>query len=101
MTAIETIAMAEEKIAGIQSQLSTVESVLERAEHVVVAGEKAGGTLRRLLKLVLLISVVAAIAMVVRKFMNDGCPFSKGADEEPAIIAEGEDEADAADDAVS
>ena len=42
MSARDQILMAEEKVAGLQSQLSTVGAVLETAEQIVVEGEKAG-----------------------------------------------------------
>ncbi len=79
MGAVEQIMIAEEKVTGLQSQLSAVESVLETAEQVAVTGEKAGRGLRRLLRILLLISIVAAVVMIVRKVMGDGCPFGKKA----------------------
>ncbi|MEA3501733.1 MAG: hypothetical protein U9R47_03095 [Actinomycetota bacterium] len=85
MGAVEKIMLAEEKVAGLQSQLSTVESILDKAEQVAVTGEKAGRGLRRFVQILLLLSIVAAVVLVVKKLMGDGCPMGKKAtgDTEP------------------
>ncbi len=72
MGAAEKIMFAEEQVAGLQSHLSTVESVLETAEQVVATGEKAGRCLRRFVRVLLVISIVAAVVMIARKVMGDG-----------------------------
>ena len=82
MGAVEKIMIAEEKVSGLQDQLRVVESVLEKAEQVAVTGEKAGRGLRRLVQVLLLISVVAIIVMIARKVMGDGCPFGNKAIED-------------------
>jgi len=84
MSAVDKIIVAEEQVAGLQSQLSVVESVLETAEHVAVQGEKAGHLMRRLFKIILLVSVVAAIVMIVKKVMG-----SRSAEEEAVVIDSG------------
>ena len=83
MSVAETIMVAEEKVAGIQDQLAVVESVLETAEHITVTAEKTGRGLRRVVKVLLVISVIAAIAMVVKKLMGDRCSMGK---EEEVVI---------------
>jgi translation initiation factor 2B subunit (eIF-2B alpha/beta/delta family) len=74
MSAVDQIIMAEEKVAEFQSQLATVESVLEKAEQVAVTGEKAGRCLRRSFRVLLAISIVAAIALIVKKVMAGRSP---------------------------
>jgi hypothetical protein len=70
MSVAENIMIAEEKVAGLQSQLRTVETVLEKAEMVAVKGEKAGRGLRRILRILLLLSVIAVAVMVVKKLIG-------------------------------
>ena len=96
MGALEKIAFAEEKVAELQTQLGTVESVLEKAEEVVITGEKAGRFLSRTVKVLLAVSIIAVIALVVRK-VRGGCnvgPESEVITYEPATEAEIEDEVD-------
>lgn len=89
--ATEKILFAEETVAGLQSQLRTVETVLETAEQVVATGEKAGRCLRRAFSVLLVISVVAAIALIVKKVMGGRCSMSgdSASDSEsvPAVAA--------------
>ena len=73
MTALEKISAAEDKDVGLQDALTTVESVLETTEQIVVEGQKAGRCFRRLFKVLLLISIVAVIAMAVKKVMAGRC----------------------------
>jgi hypothetical protein len=73
MTGVERILVAEETVAGLQSQLSTVETILETAEQVAVTGENAGRFLRRFFRILLLLSVVAVVVMIVKKVMGDRC----------------------------
>lgn len=82
MGVAEKIMFAEEQVAGLQSQLSVVESVLETAEQVVATGDKAGRCLRRSVRVLLVISIVAAVVMIARKVFGDGCPFAKKAADE-------------------
>jgi hypothetical protein len=70
MTALDKIVVAEEKVAGLQDQLATVGTVLETAEQIAVEGQKVGRCFRRLFKLLLLISIVAVLAMVVKKLLS-------------------------------
>ena len=72
MTALEKIVVAEDKVAGLQDQLATVGTVLETAEHVAAEGQKVGRCFRRLFKVLLLISIVAIVVMVVKKFVGRG-----------------------------
>ena len=84
MNAVEKILIAEETVAGLQSQLSTVETVLETAEHIAVTGEKAGRSLRRFFRVLLLLSVVAVVVVVIKNVMGDRCSMGK----EPASDSE-------------
>lgn len=81
MSAVEKIRIAEDRVADLQDQLSTVESVLEKAETVIVAGEKTGRGLRRFFKLLLIIGVVAVIVVIIRKVMGG----DSGARDEPTF----------------
>ena len=90
MTGVEKILVAEETVAGIQSQLSTVETILETAEHVAVAGENAGRSFRRFFRVLLLLSVVAIVVMIVKKAIGDRCCMG----EESAPDSESNPEAD-------
>jgi len=86
MSAVEKIRIAEDKVADLQEQLVTVGSVLEKAETVVVAGEKTGRGLRRFIKLLLIIGLAAVVVMIIKKVMAGK---SGGLDEptfEPATV---------------
>ena len=72
MNALEKIVVAEEKVAGLQDQLATVGTVLETAEQIAVEGQKVGRCFRRLFKVLLLISIVAIVVMVVKKYVGRG-----------------------------
>ena len=93
MSAVDKILIAEETVAGLQSQLRTVETVLEAAEQVAATGEKAGRSLRRFLRVLLLLSVVAIVVMVVKKFMGRQLP----GDDTGAIDSESVPDADVPD----
>lgn len=84
MSAAEKILIAEETVAGHQSQLGTVETVLEMAEQVVATGEKSSRCLQRFFRVLLILSVVAAIAIVAKKVMGGKCATG----EEPAPESE-------------
>ena len=83
MGAVEKIQIAEDKVAGLQDQLQVVESVLGKAETVMVAGEKTGRGLRRFIKLLIVLGLVAVVAIVIRKLMAKS---SAGIDE-PEFVA--------------
>ena len=83
MSAREQILMAEEKVAGLQSQLSTVGAVLETAEQIVVEGEKAGRLLRRIFRYLLIASIIAAVVLAVRKMMGGRCLAGRSMTDEP------------------
>ena len=70
MSAAEKILIAEETVARLQGQLGTVETVLEMAEQVAATGEKSRRCLQRFFRVLLILSVVAAIAIVVKKVMG-------------------------------
>lgn len=104
MGAVEKIVILEEQVSGLQSQPGTVETVLEKAEQVAVTGEKAGRCLRRSLRVLLALSVIAIIVLIVKKVMGDGCPFgNKTADDvestPEAVDADTSDDASADDEA--
>ena len=116
MSAVEKIRIAEDKVADLQEQLVTVGSVLEKAETVVVAGEKTGRGLRRFIKLLLIIGVAAVIVMIIKKVMagksggldeptfepapvDSEAASEAAADDEDADNAETDDEDDTAPDA--
>lgn len=82
MSAVEKIRMAEEKVAGLQDQLGTVESVLEKAETVIVAGEKTGRGLRRFVKLLIVLGLVAVVVIVIKKVMAS----KSGGIDEPEFV---------------
>jgi hypothetical protein len=71
MGAVDSIMIAEEAVSQLQDQLAAVENVLDVAEDIAVKGEKAGRCLRRLFRVLLLVAIVAAVVMVIRKLM--GC----------------------------
>ncbi len=100
MNATEKILVAEETVSRLQSQLGTVETVLETAEQIVATGEKAGRRLRRFFQVLLFLSVVAVIVTVVKKVVGDRC--STG--EEPTSDSESNPDdvaSDAGDDATA
>ena len=70
MNALEKISAAEDQVAGLQDTLAVVSGVLETTEQIVVEGKKAGRCFRRLLKLLLLVSIVAVLVMVVKKLVG-------------------------------
>ena len=84
MSAAEKILIAEETVARLQGQLGTVETVLEMAEQVAATGEKSRRCLQRFFRVLLILSVVAAIAIVVKKVMGGKCATG----EEPAPESE-------------
>jgi hypothetical protein len=92
MTAVEKIVNAEEKVAALQDHLATVETVLEKAEEFAGEGQKGGRCLRRLFRLLLLASIIAAVVMVLKKVK--GCrapeyePVVEEAEIEEALIDE-------------
>lgn len=103
MNALETISAAEGKVAGLQDALTTVESVLETTEQIVVEGKKAGRCFRRLFKVLVLISIVAIVVMVVKKVMAGRSSeedvvaveeFVEEAAIEEAVLEEAEGDAD-------
>lgn len=69
MSAVEKIQIAEEKVADLQGYLGTVESALERAETVIVAGEKTGRGFRRFVKMLILLGLVAVIVIIIKNVM--------------------------------
>lgn len=89
MTAVEKIVIAEEKVAGLQDHLATVETVLEKAEEFAGEGQKAGRCLHRLFRLLLLVSIIAVVVMVVKKMMGGRAPEHVPVVEE-AVIEEAE-----------
>ena len=96
MSAVEKIQIAEEKVVGLQDQLEVVESVLGKAETVIVAGEKTGRGLRRFVKLLIVLGLVAVIAVIIKNVMAGR---SDGIDEPEFVTAvvETATEADVAD----
>lgn len=105
MSASEKIVIVEEVVAGLQNHLSSAESVLETAEQVAVEGEKTARCLKRLVRVLLVLSLAAIAIGIIKKVTADGCVMGKKAvddtEEVPdAIGAESDDEAPA-DDAVS
>ena len=81
MSAAEKILIAEETVAGFQRQLKAVEAVLETAEQVAVKGARAGRWLRRLFRVLLILSAFAVVAMILKKVM--GGRFSTGEESAP------------------
>ena len=69
MTALEKFSAAEDKVSELQDALEVVGSVLETTEQIVIEGKKAGRCFRRLFKVLMVISIVAAIAMIVKKVL--------------------------------
>jgi len=84
MNAVEKIAYAEERVAGLQDSLQIVENVLESAEQIAVTGAKAGRCARRSLK-VLLVLGVAVVGVVVAKKLMD----RRAAGLEPEVVDAG------------
>ncbi|MGI9529515.1 MAG: hypothetical protein ACR2NG_07375 [Acidimicrobiia bacterium] len=84
MSAVEKIQIAEEKVAGLQGQLEVVDSVLGKAETVIVAGEKTGRGMRRFVKLLILLGLVAVVAIIIKKVMAGR---SDGIDEPEFVTA--------------
>jgi len=70
MSAVDQIVLAEEKVAELQAHLDTVGTVLEKVEQVAVSGRKARRCVRRSFRVFLVISVVAAAVVVVKKVMD-------------------------------
>ncbi|MCJ7781083.1 MAG: hypothetical protein MUQ27_09675 [Acidimicrobiia bacterium] len=85
MTAVEKIVIAEEKVAELQDHLATVETVLEKAEEFAGKGQKAGGCVRRLFQLLLLVSIIAVVAVVVKKMKGGRAPEYEPVVEEAAV----------------
>jgi hypothetical protein len=71
MSASEKIVIAQDRVAGLQNQLDTVGSILDSAEQITVTAERAGRGLRRFLKVLLFISIVAVAVTLIKKFMGD------------------------------
>ncbi len=92
MDAVEKIVNAEEKVAALQDHLATVETVLEKAEEFAVEGQKGGRCVRRLFRLLLLVSIIAVVVMVVKKMMGrrapEQVPVVEEAEIEEALIEE-------------
>jgi hypothetical protein len=66
MSIRDTIHIAEGQIGDLQRTLGVVESALETADDVVVAGEKAGRRLVGILKVLLVVGIVVGVVMAVR-----------------------------------
>lgn len=100
MSAVEKIQIAEEKVAGLQDQLEVIESVLGKAETVIVAGEKTGRGFRRFIKLLILLGLVAVVVIIIKNVMASR---SDGIDEPEFVTAvvETTSETDVADEAPS
>jgi hypothetical protein len=92
MTALEKISAAEDKVVELQDALEVVGSVLETTEQIVIEGKKAGRCFRRLFKVLMVISIVAAIAMIVKKVLA-GRSSAEEAAELEAVVEEAEVEA--------
>ena len=90
MSAAEKILIAEETVARLQGQLGTVETVLEMAEQVAATGEKSRRCLQRFFRVLLILSVVAAIAIVVKKVMGGRC--ATGEEPEPESESTSDDD---------
>lgn len=86
MSASEKIVVVQDQVAGLQNQLDTVGSILDSAEQITVTAERTGRGLGRSFKVLLFISIVAAIVMIVKKVMGDRCFV--GGEEEVVIEAE-------------
>jgi hypothetical protein len=84
MGAVEKIQIAEDKVAGLQDQLQVVETVLGKAETVMIAGEKTGRGLRRFIKLLIVVGLVAVIVIVIKNLMAKN---SDGIDEPEFVSA--------------
>ena len=84
MSAVEKIQIAEEGVLGLQGQLDVVESVLGSAETVIVAGEKTGRGLRRFVKLLIVLGLVAVVVIILKNLMAGR---SDGIDEPEFVTA--------------
>jgi hypothetical protein len=85
MTALEKISAAEDKVSELQDALEVVGNVLDTTEQIVIEGKKAGRCLRRLLKVLVLISIVAALAMIVKKVVAGRCSAEEAAELETVV----------------
>jgi hypothetical protein len=69
MSISDTIHIAEGQIGDLQRTLGVVESALETADDVIVAGEKAGRRLVGILKVLLVVGIVVGVVMAVRAIL--------------------------------
>ncbi len=84
MNALEKIAYAEERVAGLQDSLEIAESVLESAEQIAVTGARAGRCARRSLRILLVLGVAVVGVVVAKKLMD-----RRAAGLEPEVIDTG------------
>jgi hypothetical protein len=70
MTMSDRIHIAEAQIGDLQRTLGVVESTLEKADQVVVAGEKAGRGIVRILKVLLLVGIVVGVVFAVKSILT-------------------------------
>ncbi len=98
MNAVEKIVYAEERVAGLQDSLQVVEDVLEKAEQVAVAGEKAGRCARRSLRVLVILGVVVVGVVVAKKLMDRR---AAGLAPEPEVIDSSETDEEAVEEANS
>ena len=105
MSASEKIVIVEEVVAGLQNHLGTAESVLETAEQIAVEGERTGRCLKRLVHVLLVLSIVAIAVGIIKKVAADGCRMGKKAvddrEETPDPVVTESDRDASADSAVS
>jgi hypothetical protein len=69
MSIRDTIHIAEGQIGDLQRTLGVVESALETADDVIVAGGKAGRRLMGILKVLLVVGVVVGVVMAIRAIL--------------------------------
>ncbi len=70
MAMSDRIHIAEAQISDLQRTLGIVESTLEKADQVVVASEKAGRGIARVLKVLLLVGIVVGVAFAVKTILS-------------------------------
>lgn len=86
MSASEKIVIVQDQVAGLQTQLDTVGSILDSAEQITVTAEKTGRSLRRFFKVLLFISIIAVAVKLIKKVVGDRCCM--GGEEEVVIETE-------------
>ena len=81
MAVLDNIKAVEAYVGELQNQLGDVETLLEQVEGVAVEGKKAGRCLRRMVRLLLLAAVIAAIVVAVKKILGCRSPEQAAVDE--------------------